>query len=222
VPQAYLGWMTSGALNQPIPVASADPVERRAERAQVLFRPPGTRLPATDGERRALASVLRLRILRMCLYEELTNKEIAGRLQRDPATVLHHVRTLVTHEFLRAGDPRSGPRGSREVPYRATGKSWELDFGDPSGQRESAGVTSSSLANTMVRTFVEEVSEVPESSVRTSRLGLQLSPDHYEELAKRISDVLDEFAGRPQDPDGNRWSLFIAMHPEPGQREQRP
>lgn len=164
---------------------------------------PGERRQATDGERRALASALRLRILRMCLYEPLTNREIAERLAKNPATVLHHVRTLVEQGFLAADETRRGRRGAREVPYRATGKSWTLDF----GPGESS--------NSMLHAFFEEVAQVPESAVTTTRLGLQLSAEHETELRTRLEAVFDEFARRPQDPDGTRWSLFFAIHPEP-------
>src|SRR5580765_8370726 len=91
------------------------------------------RRPATDAERRALASVLRLRILRLCLYEPLTNSQIARRLDKNPGSVLHHVRTLVAQGFLATEPTRPGMRGSIEVPYRATGKSWQLDFGPTTG-----------------------------------------------------------------------------------------
>ena len=182
------------------------------------LRPRADRVSATDGERRALASVMRLRILRLCLYEPLTNKEIADRLGRDPATVLHHVRTLVTHGFLLAGDARPGPRGSREVPYAATGKSWELDFDEPVGERPATRTARPSLINTMLRAFFEEITEVPQESIQTTRIGMQLSDEHHRELADRIAGVLDEVVARGPDPDGTRWSLFLAMHPEPGPR----
>jgi hypothetical protein len=162
-----------------------------------------TRRPATDAERRALASVLRLRILRLCLYEPLTNRQIADRLERNPATTLHHVRTLVDQGFLIAGEPRKGRRGSREIPYRATGKSWTLDMG------------ATPQSNTLLRTFLAEVAMVPDDQVDASRLGLQLSAAHEQELRSRLAALLDEFADRPPDPDGRRWSLFLAVHPEP-------
>jgi predicted ArsR family transcriptional regulator len=88
------------------------------------------RRAATDEEARAIASPLRLRILRLCLDRPLTNKQIAQVLGRDPASVLYHVRTLVRTGFLVAEGERRGARGAREVPYRATGKSWVLDVGD--------------------------------------------------------------------------------------------
>ena len=57
---------------------------------------------------------LRLRILRMCLDEPLTNAQIAARLDRDPATVLHHVRTLTGTGFLEALPAQKGNRGAQD------------------------------------------------------------------------------------------------------------
>ena len=184
-----------------------------------------SRRSATDAERRALASVLRLRILRLCLYESLTNKELADRLGRDPASVLHHVRTLLQHDFLRAEDPRPGPRGSTEVPYRATGKSWMLDFGTPEEQAQlpddhspelpdEATLTESGLGELLLRTFLEEVAQVPRAAVLTTRLGLQLTAEHLAEFDQRLRALLDEFVARGPDSGGDRWSVFVALHPE--------
>ena len=50
-----------------------------------------TRRPATDSEARALASALRLRIMRACLGPALTNKQIAQVVGRDPASTLYHI-----------------------------------------------------------------------------------------------------------------------------------
>src|SRR5690554_6928560 len=77
-----------------------------------------------DADARALASVLRMRILRLCLDDALTNQEIAARLGLPPANTYHHVRTLVRRGFLAAQPERVGTRGAREVPYLATRKSW--------------------------------------------------------------------------------------------------
>ena len=73
---------------------------------------------------RALASPLRMRILRLCLHDARTNKELADELGVNPGTLLHHIRTLVDTGFLAAGEPRRGSRGAREVPYLATRRSW--------------------------------------------------------------------------------------------------
>src|SRR5215475_15202282 len=104
------------------------------------------RRPATEKEARALASSLRLRILRLCLDRALTNKEIATRLETNPATTLHHVRRLVAAGFLAPQPERRGARGAREVPYRATGKSWTLDVHEP-GRPPSRAMLEAFLAD---------------------------------------------------------------------------
>ena len=168
----------------------------------VLIR--GEKRRATDAEARALASAVRLRILRLCFSESLTNKEIAARLGRNPATVLHHVRTLVDTGFLTAQPVRRGTRGSREVPYRATGKSWLMDIDDRlPGPNDP-----------MLEAFLEEVAEVGQQRLDSSRLGLRLPPAELAEFRHRLHALLDEYARRPMDPEAERWSLYLGMHPE--------
>lgn len=164
----------------------------------------GEKRKATDAEYRAIASSVRLRILRLCLSEALTNREIAARLGRNPATVLHHVRTLVDTGFLAAEPVRRGARGAREVPYRATGKSWLMDIDDhPPSRRDP-----------MLAAFLEEVAAVGEENLLSSRLGLRLTAPDLEEFRSRLDRLLDEYARRPQDASAPRWSVYVGMHPE--------
>jgi DNA-binding transcriptional ArsR family regulator len=168
-------------------------------------RPWGERRPATDAEARALASAVRLRILRLCLHQALTNKEIAARLGRNPATVLHHVRTLVDTGFLAAGGERRGARGAREVPYRATGKSWLMDGAGGPGPG----------ADVALAAFLQEVAAAGEEHLESTRMGVQLAPAVLDEFRRRLYGLLDEYARRPADPDGQKWSVYLGMHPEP-------
>jgi DNA-binding transcriptional ArsR family regulator len=172
---------------EPLPAAPGDGQPRRL---------------ATEAEARALGSALRLRILRLCLGEALTNKEISDRLGRDPASVLHHVRRLVDTGFLEALPVRRGTRGAREVPYRATGKSWTLAVGDDGGRERDA----------MLQAFLDELAEAGGELADVSRLGLRLRPEDRDEFGRRINGVLDEFAARPADPEGEWWSVFYALH----------
>src|SRR6478672_3630381 len=55
---------------------------------------------ATLAETRALAHPLRLRIIRLLYDRSLTNRELARALGEHPATVLHHVRTLLRNGFI--------------------------------------------------------------------------------------------------------------------------
>jgi Mn-dependent DtxR family transcriptional regulator len=142
-----------------------------------------------------------MRILRVCLDEAKSNKEVAQILGKDPATVLHHVRRLVDTGFLAPQPVRRGTRGSREIPYLATGKSWRLMT--PAKDR------------VLLDAFLEEVALVPWDTLETARLGLRLSPGQLEALMDRMRDLLDEFRAQPDEPDSQALSLFIAVHPDP-------
>jgi predicted ArsR family transcriptional regulator len=159
------------------------------------------RRPATDAEAKALASALRLRILRICLGEARTNKEIATILGCAPASVLHHIRTLVRTGFLEAQEERRGARGAREIPYLATRKSWQLDA--PAQDRS------------MLDAFLEELALAPAAEVDSTRLGLRLPSAEMEEFQTRLRALIDEFAARPNDPTAPPWSLFMVVHPDP-------
>jgi len=159
------------------------------------------RRQATDEEAKALASSLRLRILRICLGEARTNKEIAGILGRDPASILHHIRTLVRTGFLEPQAERRGTRGAREIPYLATRKSWRL--------------STPAMDRSMLDTFIEEVALVPATELDTTRLGLRLSPAGMDEFRTRLASLVEEFAGRPDDRSAPAWSVFITVHPDP-------
>ncbi|MHB1511176.1 MAG: ArsR/SmtB family transcription factor [Acidimicrobiales bacterium] len=159
------------------------------------------RRQASDAEAKALASSLRLQILRICIDGGCTNKEIADILGRDPASTLHHIRTLVRTGFLEPQEARRGTRGAREIPYLATKKSWRLS--NPAG------------GPVMLETFLTEVALVPTADVDTTRLGMRLGPAEMAEFRARLQELLDDFADRVSDPSVPAWSLFIALHPDP-------
>jgi DNA-binding transcriptional ArsR family regulator len=166
------------------------------------------RRPATQQEMRALASPIRLRIMRLVLDQALTNKEIADLLRVAPANTLHHVRTLVDAGFLVAEPVRRGARGSRERPYRATRLSWGIDTADadPSGLVKRASL----------QAFLAEIEDIPPSTpFNTTRLGLRLSAEHKDELLGRLGDVLDEFENLPRLPEGEgeAFAVFVAVYP---------
>ena len=164
------------------------------------------RRPATPEEARALAHPLRLRILRLTYDESLTNKQLAERLGRDPGTVLHHVRNLVTTGFLVPDEVRQGEKGALEKPYRATGKSWSLSL-------DETAAVESTASQAMLEAFLAELAEAgPDAATGFSRLALTLDTASLSELQTRMQEVLDEFAARPDDPDGEPYGLFLGMH----------
>lgn len=165
------------------------------------------RRPADEAEAKALASPLRLRILRAALHEPRTNKEIAEALGMNPASVLHHVRRLVDTGFLVEQPPRRGPRGSRERPYLASGKSFYLETGasDFDGGQD-----------VLLTTFLEDVRSLPPGLLESIRLGFRLKEEDRERVLDRFQDLVNELAAMPSDPDGEPWSIYLGAHPEVG------
>lgn len=158
---------------------------------------------ATPAEAKALSHPMRLRILRACLDEELTNREIALSLGKDPGTVLHHVRMLVDNGFLEAREPRRGRRNSRERPYRATRKSWVLDFADNHAAIDVAAADA----------FAAELREAPPDGPAPwwTRIGLRLSAEDRRELQQRLEQLVSEMEQRDH-PAGEPLSIYLAVH----------
>ena len=157
------------------------------------------RRDATDAEAKALASSIRIRILRLCLDEALSNREIAEATGLNPATSLHHVRMLADTGFLAAQEARRGKRGSREIPYLATGKSWFLNTGD--------------MTTEMLEAFTAEFTAAPYEERTMGRMAAMLTEDEVEEFRSRIDELFEEFRSRRKKPGAQQWGLFIAMHP---------
>src|ERR671913_2084376 len=167
---------------------------------------PMKRRPATPEEARALSHPLRMRILRLCLDQALTNKQLAEHLGRDPGTVLHHVRTLVATGFLVPEEVRQGEKGALEKPYRATGRSWTLSL-------DGDVATEANASQAMLEAFQAELEEGgPDAATSFNRLALTLNKASQEELQLRVLAVLDEFVERPPDPDGEPLGLFFGIH----------
>ena len=147
---------------------------------------PKKRREATSQEAKALGHPLRLRILRLCAERELTNKQLADRLARDPGTVLYHVRQLVDAGLLEQAPVRTGESGALEKPYRSDGRSWWLD----GPLNDSDPLTKFAP----IQAFQDELREAGPESVQTfERFTLHLSPEELEEFDRRIIEVLDEY-----------------------------
>ncbi|WP_285751290.1 winged helix-turn-helix domain-containing protein [Lentzea sp. NBRC 105346] len=158
------------------------------------------RRKSTPDEVAALSSDLRLRIIRLTHERPLTNKELADRLQKDPATTLHHVRKLVATGFLEALPARAGNRGAKEIPYRSTGLSWELDNSE----------NMVAVGQAMLHAFLGEVADVGVGEVDMTRLVVHADP---EELKRRLEALMRELAEEPADPEAPRVAIYLAVYP---------
>jgi DNA-binding transcriptional ArsR family regulator len=163
------------------PEPSLSAVDARRRRATIL-------------QAKAAAHPLRLRILRLCGQQPMTNKQLADRLHSQPGTTLYHVRLLVEAGLLEPAPIRTGTSGALEKPYRSTGQSWWLSgYGETDdGQSYDDRDDESFLAS--IAAFQAELREAGPGSVRTyARFMLHLSEEEVRELDRRLLAVLDEY-----------------------------
>ncbi|GAA4528590.1 ArsR/SmtB family transcription factor [Amycolatopsis samaneae] len=157
---------------------------------------------ATEAEANALASGIRLRIIRLTFAEALTNQELARRLGRDPATTLHHVRKLVETGFLAPQEPRRGARGAKEIPYLSTGLSWHLDsHGDHA------------IDQAMLEAYLAEIADVGFADVNQTRLVVQVTPEQRAELERRLHDLLEEYRVRAPESGARSTAVYLSTYP---------
>lgn len=148
---------------------------------------PRPRRPMTADEAKALGHPTRLRIVFACRDRAMTNKELAEALGTTPGTIHYHLRSLVTQGFLVPLEPRPGPRGSREQPYVATGRSWEL-----AGSDATIGALRTVAADDLLAAADEQV-------IALTRLGLTLTRQERDELVQRLGAVLEEAFARSRE-----------------------
>lgn len=146
------------------------------------------RREATPAQIKAVANSLRLRILRLCTDREWTNKELADRLERDPATILHHLRLLVDAGLLEAVAVRQGASGAYEKPYRSTGRSWHLSFETAIEDEDEQGEIA------MLAAFRHELSEAGNDSIaELTRFFLHLDDDARTAFIERFVGLVNEY-----------------------------
>ena len=193
-------------------------VDRRRRRATIL-------------QAKAASHPLRLRILRLCLQQPMTNKQLADRLRTQPGTTLYHVRLLVQAGLLEPAPVRTGASGALEKPYRSTGRSWWLSaYGDTDeGEPYDDRTDESSLAT--IEAFQAELREAGPGSVRTfARFMLHLSEEEVRELDRRLLEVLDEYIQSDHERlDRPALGGIVVLHqladpaaPQPGQPHPHP
>jgi DNA-binding transcriptional ArsR family regulator len=186
---------------------------------------------ATILQAKAASHPLRLRILRLCGQQPMTNKQLADRLNCQPGTTLYHVRLLVEAGLLEPAPIRTGTSGALEKPYRSSGQSWWLSaYGDTErGEPYDDRSDESSLAS--IEAFQAELREAGPGSVRTyARFMLHLSEEEVRELDRRLLAVLDEYIQTDhQRLDRPALGGIVVLHqladpaaPQPGQPHPHP
>lgn len=162
----------------------------------------------THRQAKALAHPLRLRILRALGEQDLTNRELAGQLDADPATVLYHVRTLADSGFVEQLPARRGTRGAREKPYRSTGESWWLS--DP-----LADAPPQLRYGPVALALSDAAAAGPDRLADFATLVLHLNAEEMDELDEKILAVLDAYVSSDAErrtPDRQPHRLLFLAH----------
>ena len=169
------------------------------------------RHPVTLEQLKAFAHPLRIRILRLCLEQPRTNQELAVRLGVAPGTMLRHVRLLARTGFLAPQQPRTGPRGSTERPYLATGMSWRMSLdlhGPQLAQRAELAI---------VDAYRAELAEAPAGTwAERGRTAIWLTPAERQSVIEQMNTLIASYQDQQQRAGRQRFSLLWSMHAEPG------
>lgn len=205
-------------MTQQDPESSVSAVDARRRRATIL-------------QAKAASHPLRLRILRLCGQQPMTNKQLADRLHSQPGTTLYHVRLLVEAGLLEPAPIRTGTSGALEKPYRSSGQSWWLSGYGDTDEGESYDDRDDEQSIATIEAFQAELREAGPGSVRTSaRFMLHLSEEEMRELDRRILEVLDEYILTDhQRLDRPALGGIVVIHqladpapPQPGQPHPHP
>ena len=152
---------------------------------------------------KALGHPLRLRILETLGggdAEQLTNRELAQRLDVDPGHLHFHVRMLLKAELIA---PAAGGHG-REKPYRAAARTI----------RVSDELLSSGAADSVQGAMLEEVQRARDEFAATGRFrSAQLTVRVPVEQMLELLEELFEKASRLEDRDEPPVVLTALIHP---------
>lgn len=171
---------------------------------------------------RALAHPLRVEILDLLDdLREATASDVAERTGQTVANCSFHLRSLE-----KAGYVERAPQRGREKPWRPVHRSRELtpDPGDAESVRGAAALASVVLQREAARAadYLRDPRALTADHVRATLLATSrfwATPDELEEVAGRLTQIAEEFAGRDADPSRRPAGavparFFGVLHPE--------
>ncbi len=165
----------------------------------------------TPDQFKALGDPLRRRILAIIQYQPATAKQIADRLKVPPGTVGHHLQVLeaaglvqiVARRLVRGVVAKYYTRAARIFCYEMS--------------REITG--NQSVAVEMLTQVRDELADAiatdAESEITTSVPRARLSPERFEMYKQKVDELIEAFLSEPADPDGEIYTLSVALFKAP-------
>jgi DNA-binding transcriptional ArsR family regulator len=143
---------------------------------------------------KALGHPLRLRVLELLGEndEQLTNRELAQRLEVDPGHLHFHVRTLLKAGLIRRVEGGHG----REKPYRAVAHTIRV---------APELLSSPSATSDVHEAILDEVTHGwtkygPQGRFRSAQVTVRIAPERVRDLWNMISAKVDELEDASEEP----------------------
>jgi DNA-binding transcriptional ArsR family regulator len=143
---------------------------------------------------KALGHPLRLRVLELLGEndEQLTNRELAQRLEVDPGHLHFHVRTLLKAGLIRRVEGGHG----REKPYRAVAHTIRV----APELLSSPGATSDVHEAILDEVRAGWAKFGPQGRFRSAQVTVRIAPERVRELWAMVSEKVDELEDASEEP----------------------
>ena len=174
---------------------------------------------------RALADPLRFRMVEALVARELSVAGLAQALDTPVTRLYHHVTLLLEAGLIEEAD-RVKRRGVEERIYRATAREFRMDGSllDMESETSQSAESLVKLSRSVLGGALEELTRgIRQGAVQAGRSGkgliledraLQLSPAGLAELARELTQWLEEFARKHKASRGSRaYRLALAVFP---------
>jgi len=152
---------------------------------------------------KALGHPLRLRVLELLGEndEQLTNRELAQRLDVDPGHLHFHVRTLLTAGLIQRVEGGHG----REKPYRAVANTIRV---------APELLTAPGATSDVHEAILDEVNAGwgkfgPQGKFRSAQVTVRIAPERVREIWDMLAARVDEL----EDPEEEPLVLTLLSHP---------
>jgi DNA-binding transcriptional ArsR family regulator len=162
---------------------------------------------STEQQFKAIADPTRTRILGIIQNQPATAKQIADRLKLPPGTVGHHLQVLEEAGLAKIVARRL-VRGIVAKYYTRTARIFGYNFSP-----EVRGHTSIALefAAKLRDELADTLTAQDNAACNTSFPRARLSPERFQFYLERMKDLVNDFMSEPADPEGQVYSLFVAL-----------
>lgn len=173
--------------------------------------PPTLRIH-TAQQFKAIGDVTRSRILDLIKHEPLTARQLGERLSIPPGTVGHHLQVLEAAGLAQIVARRL-VHGIVAKYYTRTARLFQFDFPpEVTPGHEQALKFLTDARDQLADSFAAGGDEIEdERFCKTGFPHTRLSREHAQDFARRLRDLVYEFATFPPDPDGQVYGLCSAF-----------